>query len=48
VPVINFTEDAVQQMVQQDPASPEYLANEHFRTDALIESVLQPTVPVGI
>jgi uncharacterized protein (DUF1330 family) len=121
--VINFTEDAVQQMVQEDPASPvvmlnllrfrpdggelsyraylennaavwarygveplyagsggtpliaesgqdwdavavvrypsrqafldmvrdpAYLANEHFRTDALTESVLQPTTPVGI
>ena len=26
---------------------PEYLANEHYRTDALTESVLQPTIPVG-
>jgi uncharacterized protein (DUF1330 family) len=27
---------------------PEYLANEHYRNDALTESVLQPTTPVGI
>ena len=26
---------------------PEYLANEHLRTDALTESVLQPTTPLG-
>lgn len=27
---------------------PEYLANEHYRTNALTESVLQPTTPVAI
>ena len=27
---------------------PEYLANEHYRTDALTESVLQPTTPVEL
>ncbi|MCE0764142.1 DUF1330 domain-containing protein [Pseudonocardia kujensis] len=26
---------------------PEYQAGSHYRTDALIESVLQPTVPAG-
>ena len=26
---------------------PEYLANEHLRTEALTESVLQPTTPLG-
>ena len=26
---------------------PEYLANEHLRTQALTESVLQPTTPLG-
>ena len=34
---------AFQDMVRD----PEYLTNEHHRTDALIESVLQPTTPVG-
>jgi uncharacterized protein (DUF1330 family) len=27
---------------------PEYLANEHLRTDSLVESVLQPTTPLAL